>query len=126
MDSLLEKSTNFNRKIKINFEGGDLTSDAGILLYKEFDEKLGFSKTIKENLNVKNSAKFRVHSNSDIAIQKKYQIIAGYHTDDNADELITDSAFKAVLEKESLASQPTISRFNNRLDTGNIKDFQHI
>ena len=37
MDSLLEKSANFNRKIKINFDGGDLTSDAGLLLYKEFD-----------------------------------------------------------------------------------------
>jgi len=46
------KSLNFNSKIKINFEGGDLTSDAGFLLYKEFDEKIGFSKTIKENLYV--------------------------------------------------------------------------
>lgn len=119
MGSLLEKSANFNRKIKINFDGGDLTSDAGLLLYKEFDAKIGFSKTIQETLKVKDNAKFRVHSNSDIAIQKIYQNIAGYHTDDNADELTIDPAFKAVL-----ASQPTLSRFNLRLDSDNVKQFQ--
>ncbi len=107
MDSLLEKSLNFNRKVKINFEGGDLTSDAGLLLYKEFDEKIGFSKVIRKTLKVKDTAKFRVHSNSDIAIQKVYQNLAGYHTDDNADELTIDPAFKAVLDKCNLASQPT-------------------
>jgi hypothetical protein len=32
----------FNRNIKINFNGGYLTSGSGILLYKEFDNKIGF------------------------------------------------------------------------------------
>lgn len=126
MCSLLEKSANFNRKLKINFDGGDLTSDAGLLLYKEFDEKIGFSKTIQETLKVNDAAKFRVHSNSDIAIQKIYQNIAGYHTDDNADELNIDPVFKAVLGKDSLASQPTLSRFNLRLNMDNVKQFQWI
>lgn len=48
MNSLLEKSLNFNKKIKINFNGGNLTSDADVLLYKGFDEKIGFSKAIKK------------------------------------------------------------------------------
>jgi len=126
MDSLLKKSLNFNRKVKINFKGGDLTSDAGILLYKEFDEKIGFSKAINENFKVKDTAKFRIHSNSDIVIQKIYQHISGYHTDDNADELTIDPAFKAVLGKCNLASQPTLSRFNSRLDMDNVKQYQNI
>ena len=33
-----------NRKIKINFDGGDLSSDAGLLLIKEFVNKLGIDK----------------------------------------------------------------------------------
>lgn len=126
MNSLLEKSLNFNRKVKINFEGGDLTSDAGLILYKEFDEKIGFSKTIKEFLKVKDTAKFRFHTNQDIALQKIYQNVAGYHTDDNADELICDPAFQAVLGKKALASQPTLSRFNSRLDVNTIKRFEKI
>ena len=33
----------FNPKVKINFNGGELTSDAGLLAYREFDQKLGLS-----------------------------------------------------------------------------------
>ena len=36
-----------NRQIKINFDGGDLSSDAGLLLLKEFAAKIGFTKLIK-------------------------------------------------------------------------------
>ena len=39
-----------NRQIKINFDGGDLSSDAGLLLLKEFAAKIGFTKLIKPNL----------------------------------------------------------------------------
>ena len=38
-----------NRQIKINFDGGDLSSDAGLLLIKEFATKIGFVKLIKKN-----------------------------------------------------------------------------
>ncbi|MBC8060553.1 MAG: IS1380 family transposase [Clostridiaceae bacterium] len=127
MDSLIEKSLNFNRKIKINFEGGDLTSDAGLLLYKEFDEKIGFSRTIKKNLHVEDSsASARTHKNEDIALQRIYQRIAGYTTDNNADELRNDPTFTNILGKKALASQPTISRFNNRVDVKTLKSYQRI
>ena len=37
-----------NRKIKINFNGGDLSSDAGLLLIKEFVSKLGIDKLFSQ------------------------------------------------------------------------------
>ena len=37
-------------------------------------------------------------------------IIAGYFEDDASDELTNDPVFKSVLEKDALASQPTVSR----------------
>jgi hypothetical protein len=40
-----------DRQIKINFDGGDLSSDAGLLLIKEFAAKIGFTKLIKKSLN---------------------------------------------------------------------------
>jgi len=127
MGSLLEKSLNFNSKLKVNFEGGNLTSDAGLILYREFDEKIGFSKTTKENLYVKDSsADTRTHKNEDIAIQRIYQRIAGYTTDDHADELRYDPTFTNILEKKALASQPTISRFNNRVTVQTLKSYQQI
>ncbi len=42
------KSLNFNNKLSINFGGGNLSSDSGLLAYRSFDEKIGFSKLIKE------------------------------------------------------------------------------
>lgn len=122
----MDKQLNFNSKIKTNFNGGDLTSDAGLLLYKEFDETIGFSRLIKDKLKVTDSAKVRTHTNPDIALQKIYQIIAGYSRDDHADELRHDPVFTSILGKSELASQPTISRFNARLNTDNLKQFQEI
>lgn len=47
MKSVQEYNMNFNPRMKVNFEGRDLTSDAGLLLYKEFDHKLRLSETVK-------------------------------------------------------------------------------
>ena len=49
-------------------------------------------------------------------MQVVYQIIAAYFEDDCADELTNDPVFRAVLDKETLASQPTLSRFFSRRD----------
>lgn len=82
MKSVMEKAMNYNKRIKINFEGGNLTSDAGLLLYKEFDEKIRFSHTIREKLTIKDSVSHHTHTNEDVVIQKIYQHLAGYHADD--------------------------------------------
>ena len=44
-----------NRQIKINFDGGDLSSDAGLLLIKEFVSKIGFERLLRayETFSVK-------------------------------------------------------------------------
>lgn len=54
------------------------------------------------------------------------QTIAAYFEDDCADELTVDPVFTAILEKEVLASQPTISRFFNRMDELTLEQFGMI
>ncbi|HWT77164.1 MAG TPA: IS1380 family transposase, partial [Mobilitalea sp.] len=44
MSSLSTLRSESNYKTKINFDGGDLSSDAGLLLIKEFICKIGFDK----------------------------------------------------------------------------------
>ena len=73
MTSLLCRYMNFNSSIEINFEGGELTSDAGLLLYKDFDEKLGFTSCLKQHLIMDSDAYCRIHSSSSLVIQKIYQ-----------------------------------------------------
>ena len=79
-----------NRQIKINFYGGDLSSDAGLLLIKEFISKLGI----------------------DTLLEKAFKT--------------NDPVFKSVLEKDALASQPTVSRFFNRMDEDTLNQFLAI
>ena len=79
-----------NRQIKINFYGGDLSSDAGLLLIKEFISKLGI----------------------DTLLEKAFKTNA--------------PVFKSVLEKDALASQPTVSRFFNRMDEDTLNQFLAI
>lgn len=126
MGSLLEKSLNFKKNVKISFDGGNLTSDSGLILYNEFDERIGFSRTIKDVFSVNDSVNHRVHKNEDVLRQKIYQRIAGYTTDDNSDELRYDPTLTTILDKNSLASQPTLSRFNNKLNKDNLKQFNKI
>ena len=79
-----------NRQIKINFYGGVLSSDAGLLLIKEFISKLGI----------------------DTLLEKAFKTNA--------------PVFKSVLEKDALASQPTVSRFFNRMDEDTLNQFLAI
>ncbi len=115
-----------NRQIKINFDGGDLSSDAGLLLIKEFISKLGIERLLNRSFKINDSAVFRYHTDRDNLLQMIYMIMAGYFEDDVSDELTKDPVFKAVLEKSALASQPTVSRFFNRMDEDTLKQFQEI
>ena len=59
-------------------------------------------------------------------MQTIYQIIAAYFEDDCADELTKDPVMNAILEKDRLASRPTLSRFWNRMDTDTLSQFNEI
>ena len=115
-----------NRQIKINFDGGDLSSDAGLLLIKEFVSKLDIDKLFSRSFKTNDSASFRYHTDKENLLQIIYMIIAGYFEDDASDELTNDPVFKAVLNKDALASQPTVSRFFNRMDEDTVNQFLTI
>ena len=60
-DTVLES----NKYLKINFDGGDLSSDAGLLLIKEFACKLGFTNILKREFKTNDSASFRFHKDDE-------------------------------------------------------------
>lgn len=78
MYSLDELRLESNNQVKINFKGGDLSSDAGMIPFNEFVHKIGFDKTIKEHFKTNDSASFRYHTDSDNMMQKMYQSVAAY------------------------------------------------
>lgn len=115
-----------NRKMNISFDGGNLSSDGGLLLIKEFTSKIGLTKLVKKLFKTNDHSKKRIHTDSANLLQLVYQIIGAYYSDDCADELINDPVMTAVLEKPTLASQPTISRFWNRMDKDTLAQFNDI
>ncbi|GAE95507.1 mobile element protein [Gracilibacillus boraciitolerans JCM 21714] len=120
MATLTQKSLFFNRKIKLSNDGGELSSDTGELLFREFDEQLGFSKVLSDHLTLQDDRKFVFHTNQNILRQKIYQIIAGYSEDDASDQLTSDPIFTKLIGVDSLASQPSLSRFYSRFDEQSI------
>ena len=106
MDILSTVSLESNSKIKINFDGGDLSSDSGLLLLKEVCCKIGAVKLVRRLFHTNDSAWYRIHKDDDNLLQVIYQIFAAYFEDDCADELTNEPVMGAVLEKESLPVLP--------------------
>ena len=115
-----------NKNFRIDFEGGNLSSDAGLLLVKEFYHKLGVESLAKEIFHTTDPGHFRFHKDHENLMQMLYQITAAYYQDDNADALRHDPVFTAALGKSSLASQPTLSRFHNRMDASSLAQLQEM
>lgn len=126
MDSLHTFALESNKKFKFNFAGGDLSSDAGLLLIKEFAAKIGFENLVNTIFKTNDTALFRRHTDPENLLQMIYQTIAAYHRDDCADELTHDPVMTAALEKDSLASQPTLSRFFSRMDEDTLLQMHQI
>lgn len=61
MDILNTVSLECNSQIKISFDGGDLSSDAGLLPFKEFLFKIGADKLINRLFKTNDTACFRIH-----------------------------------------------------------------
>ena len=123
--SLTEMKLESNNKIRIDFGGGNLSSDGGLLLMKEFLAKIGFERLAAAKFKTTDSAK-RFHSDVDNLMQVMYQVFSSYNEDDCADELSNEPVITAALEKERLASQPTLSRFYNRMDENTIQQLSDV
>lgn len=115
-----------NKNFRVNFDGGNLSSDGGLLLLKEFYHKLGVKTLLKKHFHTTDSASFRIHKDHENLLQMLYQITGAYFQDDHADSLRNDPILNAVVGKAALASQPTLSRFHNRMDAQSLERLEDI
>ena len=115
-----------NKNYHIDFSGGSLSSDAGLLLLKEFYHKMGVDSLIKELFHTTDPGHIRIHKDHENLLQMLYQITAAYFQDDHADALRNDPVLTAAVGKPSLASQPTLSRFHNRMDAASLQQLEEI
>lgn len=106
-------------KLVANFQGGTIITDGGLLLVRQFDEKIRFTQRISDLIYDPRHPIFIVHPQVDLIRQRIYQIIAGYEDCNDAGRLRNDPIFKAVAnrapEEHPLGSQPTLCRLENRV-----------
>ena len=125
MEIIKEMALKSNRKMKINFDGGNLSTDGGLILLHEFMNKIGFDQIIGKNFKTTDHDR-RLHTDTENLKQVLFQWFGAYFRDDHADALTHDPVFTTLMQKERLASQPTLSRFFGRMDEKTLAQFECI
>ena len=119
------------RQLRVDFEGGDLTSDAGVLLLREADESLGLLEGLAAAIEDWRDPNLVHHPVVDLLRQRVFQIAEGYEDADDCDALRSDPAFKIAAGRlpksdEDLASQPTMSRLENRVTRRDLSRIRRV
>lgn len=105
------------KDIEVSFTGSDISSDGGLLLLKECEAQNGIIEAISKCLQDDRNPSYIQHSYKEMIAQRVYQIAAGYEDGDDCDSLRGDNILKICSGRlpagKDLASQPTMSRFEN-------------
>ena len=105
-----------NRTLTAKFDGGQITSDAGLLALRQFDVRQGITARWSAALRDTRLPERTQHSLEALLAQRIYQIVAGYEDANDADLLRYDPTFQLLVQADLgqvLGSQPTFSRLEN-------------
>ena len=106
------------REIVARNDGGDITSDAGLLLVSLADKKLGLTRAMASSITDRRDQKKIDHQVVEMLRERTYAICQDYEDANDLDTLRHDPALKIACKRlpktgDALASQPTMSRFEN-------------
>jgi len=108
----------------------DLSSDAGLLPIRQLDEALGLTKGFSRALIDHRDGPALAHTYLEMTRSRVYGILAGYEDQNDHDTLRSDPIFKLVAgrspDDDELASQPTLSRFENAIGPQSLFCLQDI
>ena len=86
----------FNGFLKVAFQGSRITSDAGLLLVRELDERLGLATLIAEHLSDSRQGLNTQFSLADLLRQSVYSRLAGYEDLNDAVRVSADPTFRLI------------------------------
>ena len=105
-----------HQPICADFSGGQITSDAGLLPLRAFDQHHHVTHDLAQLLSDPREDDRVRHDSLTLLRQRIYQIVAGYEDANDADRLRHDPMLQIVADQklgEALGSQPTLSRWEN-------------
>jgi hypothetical protein len=124
MDSqtAFECSFDFGRSkpVVVGPSAAQVSSDAGLLPFRQLDEQVGLTRQFAAALTDRRDVGRIGHSFLEMVRMRVYGILADYPDQNDHDVLRSDPIFKLICDRsidgDDLASQPTLSRFENAID----------
>ena len=105
----------FDREIKLEFHGSTVTSDAGLLAYRELDDALALTTAAANGLHDSRTGQNTQHNREALLRQSIYSRLAGYEDVNDAERLCIDPAMRTVVggraKDATAASTSEMARF---------------
>ena len=109
----------FDKRLRLEFHGARITSDAGLLACRELDGALGLTEAAPTYLRETRGGRNVQHELVPLLRQSVYSRLAGYEDTNDAVRLARDPAMQAVVGRRAMekqaASTNTLSRFETEV-----------
>src|ERR671932_937652 len=107
----------FDRRLKLEFHGGRITSDAGLLAYRDLDDALGLTDLAGDVLSECRRGRNTRHLLTGLLRQSVFSRLAGYEDVNDAERLAHDPAMRAVVDRGGLDRQAASTSQMGRFET---------
>ena len=119
-----------DKPIVVELAEAHLSTDAGLLPIRQLDEALGLTEQFAAALIDSRTGNALAHSYPEMTRSRVYGILAGYEDQNDHHALRSDAVFKLIAgrspEDGDLASQPTLSRFENAIGPKSLFRLQNV
>lgn len=114
--SLFDLASFGKKKVEVVFNTEKISADGGLLFLREVNNNIGLTDRISACIEDNRHQGYIKHQVNTLINQRVMQIAAGYEDANDCNTLREDGVLKVCCDKEdSLATQPTMSRFENSL-----------
>jgi hypothetical protein len=119
----------FGTPLVIEPSAGQLSGDAGLLPIRQFDQRIGLTRAFADALDNPRDQGLTEHTFLEMVRSRVYGILAGNEDQNDHDTLRADPVFKLLADRspdDDLASQPTLSRFENAISIKSLKRLRDV